>query len=135
MQNAQEQVRALGRMDVLVGVHGAGLGGMIALPPGSRVVEIMGRVESMNNHFRYLAQALGHQYRMVKVIGEELTNTDMEKLWDAIVQGDWEKRKNSRFHYFALIFSSDWSVFVGEVLLGFVGSVSVTLFVGEVLLG
>jgi len=61
MKNVQEQIHAIGRSNVMIGVHGAGLGAMVALPPHSIVYEIrMGR--NFDNHFMHLAHMLGHAY-------------------------------------------------------------------------
>ena len=50
----------------MVGIHGAGLAGMIAMPPGSSVVEL--RLKNANlrdNHFVFLSGAMGHKYLQV----------------------------------------------------------------------
>lgn len=61
MKNAKEQTHAIGRSNVMIGVHGAGLGAMVALPPRSIVYEIrLGR--NYDNHFMHLAHMLGHVY-------------------------------------------------------------------------
>jgi hypothetical protein len=44
----------------MVGVHGAGLATMIALQPGSAVVELFGG--GPNKHFEYMASLLGHKH-------------------------------------------------------------------------
>lgn len=60
------QVRALAAARVLVAQHGAGLAHMLWLAPGSIVVEILPpRPPSAATLFRRLADALGHDYRVV----------------------------------------------------------------------
>lgn len=63
MKTAREQVLRVGAAHVLVGVHGAGLATMVALPPQSAVVEL--RDSDNNRHFQYLAALLGHTYSRV----------------------------------------------------------------------
>ena len=50
----------------MVGIHGAGLAGMVALPPGSAVVELRLRNANLrDNHFVFMAKTMGHNYLQV----------------------------------------------------------------------
>ena len=56
-----QQIETVRKTDILAGVHGAGLGHSMLLPPKSAVVEIM-PVDFNHKGFRNLAKRLGHKY-------------------------------------------------------------------------
>jgi hypothetical protein len=66
-----EQMRVLGRAAGLLGPHGAGLAGMVAMRAGSGVAEAVPEtgVNRLNMCFAALAHALGHRYWAVRAPG------------------------------------------------------------------
>jgi hypothetical protein len=79
MKTAREQVLRVAAAHVLVGVHGAGLATMIALPPHSAVVELRDR--DPNRHFHYLASLLGHAYYQTSTM--QYGSHD-DSVWDTV---------------------------------------------------
>ena len=64
-----QQVQQLNSTTMLVGQHGAGLANVIWMTPGASVVEILPDTKvgwAGRRHFRELASACGHSYRMVR---------------------------------------------------------------------
>jgi hypothetical protein len=64
----KEQIQCMHKTSVLVGVHGAGLANMIALEPGSLVVECVGRDFAFKESpmpYARLAASLGLRYRLI----------------------------------------------------------------------
>ena len=61
------QIRLLCETDLLIGQHGAGLTGMIWMPPGSMVIEIRPPLpEEVRGLFPLLAHSLGIQHRTIE---------------------------------------------------------------------
>jgi len=81
MQTAMEQLQAVGRSDILVGVHGAGLATMVALPYTGQVIEL--RADSVNLHFEKLASLLGLSYNHIR-IGGKFGESAVDRVWDAV---------------------------------------------------
>ncbi len=95
MLPAREQVQRIARAHIIMGVHGAGLAGMIALPPASAVVEI--RYNDPNMHFQGLASLLGHAYYRTNMrVGPD----DVEKhIWPALktaIDETWARHPHLR---------------------------------------
>ena len=66
----REQIALLAGSGLLVGQHGAGLAGMVLMPPGSRVIEVLPPVgEGVVELFGDLAAALGLSYDRVPQAG------------------------------------------------------------------
>jgi capsular polysaccharide biosynthesis protein len=65
-----EQIAACRRARVVVAAHGAGLANLVFCPPGTRVVELVGRAY-FNPTFWRLAALRGHDYRPVVAAGAE----------------------------------------------------------------
>lgn len=82
----REQIRRVNATSILVGQHGAGLTNMVWMTPGSRVVEILPDTmvsEVARGHFRDLAHACGHSYKMVRQVGNH-TPADVEAVLRAV---------------------------------------------------
>lgn len=94
MKTAREQVLRVGVAHVLVGVHGAGLATMVALPPQSTVIEL--RESDNNRHFQYLAALLGHAY--YRLSPWELASTG-DHVWETVreaIDSLWRRHPNLR---------------------------------------
>jgi hypothetical protein len=82
------QVKEFARTDVLIGIHGAGLGMALYMPPNSAVIEIApyindGRCLLGGGPFSRLATVMGHNYMMHQPSYEEFK---------------WKKDKTSEFN-------------------------------------
>lgn len=75
MVPAREQVLRVSDAQIIVGVHGAGLALMTALPPGASVVELC--ASDPNTHFQYLAALLGHTYYRADLTGADTGASDV----------------------------------------------------------
>jgi capsular polysaccharide biosynthesis protein len=67
MNNFTRQVEAFARTDILIGIHGAGLGMALYMPPNSAVVEIApygndGRCLLGGGPFSRLSAVMSHNY-------------------------------------------------------------------------
>jgi hypothetical protein len=82
MKTAKEQILRVSMAQVMVGVHGAGLATMIALPPESTIIEL--RVSVVDTHFQRLASLLGHRYYGVAYHRLHLPSNELDYIWDAI---------------------------------------------------
>ena len=81
--NIKEQYLKMNNIDILIGVHGAGLTHLLFLNTNSIVIEIMNPSKTGNNHYKYLSIWCDHTYLRIyakeisgriEVNEDELTN-------------------------------------------------------------
>lgn len=100
---AREQVQRIARTHIIMGVHGAGLAGMIALPPDSAVVEI--RSPDPNIHFHALASLLGHSYYRANMHFSGSPDDVDKYIWPTLktaIDETWTRHPNLREPHYLL---------------------------------
>ena len=75
----EAQAASVARADILVGIHGGGMAGMLFMPPGSVVLEL----KVANPYYAKLARQLGHGYLAFCF---QDAAADLEMVWEAVLQ-------------------------------------------------
>eukprot|EP01112_Ceratiomyxa_fruticulosa_P009786 TRINITY_DN2569_c0_g1_i2.p1 TRINITY_DN2569_c0_g1~~TRINITY_DN2569_c0_g1_i2.p1 ORF type:complete len:533 (-),score=77.61 TRINITY_DN2569_c0_g1_i2:44-1642(-) len=98
----KSQVELMASTDIFIGVHGAGMGNLVYLPPGAVVVEIGNKMFANMDQFQRLSKWSGHQYHFIKVESNtpdpeyvEVNVDDLKNVLDILIESLYDPTVSS----------------------------------------